>query len=92
MIDDERGPGGRGPVSSTLAGRVRCIREELYGENGGPLLAEALRIPFAAWVGYEGGDEIPGEVILRFLEVTDVNPHWLLTGAGSRFLGEAGEI
>ena len=92
MLDDERDPGGRGPVSSALAGRVRCIREELYGENGGPLLAEALRIPFAAWVGYEGGDEIHGEVILRFLEVTDVHPHWLLTGAGSRFLGEAGEI
>ena len=31
-------------VRSSLARRIREIREELYGEHGGPLLAEALNL------------------------------------------------
>src|SRR5437763_1212283 len=68
-----------------LAQRVREIREELYGEHGGPMLAESLRIPFRTWYRYETGGMIPAQTILRFIEVTDVNPHWLLTGQGKRF-------
>ena len=69
-----------------LAQRVRAIREELYGEHGGPLLAEALRLPFRTWHAYEGGRSIPAQAILRFMEVTDADPHWLLTGEGAKYV------
>jgi hypothetical protein len=35
------------------------------------------------------GATIPGEVMLRFLEVTKANPHWLHTGDGQRYLPES---
>ncbi len=72
-------------IKSSLAQRVREVREELYGVHGGPLLAESLKIPFRAWHEYEVGATIPAQTILRFIEITDVNPHWLLTGEGDRF-------
>jgi hypothetical protein len=69
-----------------LAHRVREIRIDLYGLNGGPLLAEALGIPFRTWHNYEIGCTIPAHTILRLIEVTGAHPHWLLTGKGERFL------
>lgn len=75
-------------VRSALAARVCEIRTELYGAHGGPVLAEALRIPFRTWLDYEAGGGIPALIILRFIEITKAHPHWLLTGEGSRFLGE----
>jgi len=73
-------------IKSELSHRIREVREELYGEHGGPLLADSLRLPFRTWVNYEGGCTIPAQVILRFIEVTDAHPHWLLTGEGDRYL------
>ncbi len=72
-------------VKQGLTARVREIREELYGEHGGPILAEALRIPFRHWHLYESGETIPAQVILRFIEETLAHPHWLLTGEGERY-------
>jgi hypothetical protein len=69
-----------------LARRIREIREELYGEHGGPLLAAALDLPFRTWVNYEVGCTIPAHSILRFIEVTYAHPHWLLTGEGDKYL------
>lgn len=81
------GPGGSDWewIKIGLARRVREIREELYGEHGGPILADSLRIPFRTWHAYETGGTIPAETILRFIEITEVNPHWLLTGLGNKF-------
>jgi hypothetical protein len=31
--------------SDVLAGRLREVRHELYGEHGGPVLAQALEVP-----------------------------------------------
>jgi hypothetical protein len=73
-------------LKSELAGRIRQIREELYGAHGGPLLAEALKIPFRTWLNYEHGCTIPASSILRFIELTRSNPHWLLTGQGEKYL------
>lgn len=75
-------------VKSALALRVRQVREELYGNHGGPFLAEALRVPFRSWVEYEAGRTIPAVIMLRFIELTSAHPHWLLTGEGSRYLTE----
>jgi hypothetical protein len=69
-----------------LAERIREIRIDLYGTNGGPLLAEALKIPFRTLHNYESGCTIPAQTILRFIELTGAHPHWLLTGRGERFL------
>lgn len=73
-------------VKSALAERIREVRHDLYGAHGGPLLAEALRLPFRTWMNYEMGCTIPAQVILRFIEVTRAHPHWLLTGEGEPFL------
>ncbi|MEO6809066.1 MAG: hypothetical protein ABI353_08125 [Isosphaeraceae bacterium] len=72
-------------VKSELAQRVQMIREDLFGEHGGPMLAEALRLPFRTWYNYESGCTIPAQIILRFIELTEADPHWLLTGGGDRY-------
>jgi hypothetical protein len=72
-------------LSDILAHRLRAVRLDLYGEHGGPLLAEALGIPVRTWVGYESGAPIPGQVLLRFIAVAGVEPQWLLTGEGRRY-------
>ena len=68
--------------SRVLAGRVREIRRRVFGEQGGPRLAEALGLPDRTWRSYEAGVTIPAPVILRFIEVCGASPHWLLTGEG----------
>lgn len=72
-------------LKSGVARRVRAVREELYGEHGGPMLAEALGVPFRTWHNYEVGCTIPAQTILKFIEVTDTNPRWLLSGEGERY-------
>jgi hypothetical protein len=76
-----------------IARRIREVREERYGRNGGPLLAAFLDIPGKTWANYEGGVTVPAEVLLRFMEVTGADPAWLLYGEGHRYTGEdrAGE-
>lgn len=72
-------------IKTDLARRVRLVREELYGAHGGPMLAASLELPFRTWHNYETGCTIPAPTILRFIEVTDADPHWLLTGEGERY-------
>jgi hypothetical protein len=67
-----------------LARRIRDIRHDLHGENGLPILAGALNLPARTWLNYEQGVTMPADVLLRFLEVTGTDPHWLLTGEGER--------
>src|SRR3954452_6352246 len=69
----------------TLAGRVREIHLERFGEHGGPMLADALGLPSRTWWNYEAGATIPAPVILRFIEVTGANPGWLLKGEGEKY-------
>jgi hypothetical protein len=73
-------------IRHDLARRIRQVREELYGEHGGPLLAAALELPFRTWHNYESGCTIPADSILRFIEITFAHPHWLLTGEGDKYL------
>lgn len=69
-----------------IAGRLRLVREELYGEGGLPALAGRLGIPEKTLRNYESGVMIPGPVLLVFLHATGVNPDWMLTGEGPRYL------
>lgn len=72
-------------IKDGLSRRIREIRLELYGEHGGPLLAEAMGMPFRTWMSYEQGAGMPAQSLLRFIEVTRTDPHWLLTGQGRKF-------
>lgn len=66
--------------------RLRQVRTELYGEDGGPVLASVLRLPLRTWMNYELGVTVPGPVVLRFIEVTGACPRWLLTGEPPQYL------
>jgi hypothetical protein len=68
-----------------LAERLGIIRGELYGERGGPELARQLGLPVRTWYNYEAGVTVPAEVILKLIELTAVEPMWLLHGKGPKF-------
>jgi hypothetical protein len=70
-----------------LAARLHAIRVERFGERGGPELARRLGIPQRTWYNYEVGVTIPGEVLLRFLDITGAEPGWLLSGEGPKYRG-----
>jgi hypothetical protein len=68
-----------------LAERLATLRLELFGERGGPEMARRLGIPVRTWYNYEGGVTVPAEVVLKIMELTSVEPVWLLHGRGPRF-------
>ena len=68
-----------------LAERIMALRMDLFGARGGPELARRLGIPVRTWYNYEGGITVPGEILLKIIEVTTVNPMWLLHGTEPRF-------
>jgi hypothetical protein len=61
------------------------LRSELFGDRGGPEMARRLGIPVRTWYNYEGGVTVPAEVILKIIELTSVEPVWLLHGKGPKF-------
>jgi hypothetical protein len=68
-----------------LAERITALRIEMFGSRGGPELARRLGIPTRTWYNYEGGITVPGEILLKIVEVTSVEPMWLLHGRGPKF-------
>ncbi len=68
-----------------LSERLREVRTQLFGERGGSEMARRLGLPIRTWYNYEGGVTVPAEVLLRFVELTAVEPLWLLHGKGSKF-------
>jgi hypothetical protein len=68
-----------------LAGRLAGLRLELFGDRGGPEMARRLGIPVRTWYNYEGGVTVPAEVVLKIIELTAVEPAWLLHGKGAKF-------
>ncbi len=71
--------------SDRLASRVREIRLDKFGGEGIANLSRAMNIPARTWEHFENGVMIPGWIILQFIEITGVEPHWLLTGKGERY-------
>ena len=69
----------------SLAERLRAIRAELFGERGGPEMARRLGIPVRTWYNYEAGVTVPAEVVLRIIQMTSLEPSWLLNGKGPKF-------
>src|SRR4051794_37955929 len=72
-------------VKASLSRRLREIRQELFGEHGGPELARRLNLPARTWYNYETGVTVPAEVLLAFIDQTGANPVWLLSGEGSKY-------
>lgn len=70
-----------------LSTRLREVRTELFGERGGSEMARRLGIPVRTWYNYESGVTVPAEVLLRFLELSNVEPAWLLHGRGQKYRG-----
>ena len=58
---------------------------EKFGEGGIAALALAMNIPVKTWENLEGGVALPAWVILKFIVLTRVEPHWLMTGEGERY-------
>ena len=73
-------------VREDLAVRMRSLVREAYGQEGTCELAGMLGIPPQTLRNYEAGCTIPAEVILGVIEITGAHPHWLLTGAGPKYL------
>jgi DNA-binding transcriptional regulator YiaG len=65
-----------------LAERLREIREDVCGEGGAQVLADALKVRVETWLNYESGVSAPAHVVLKLIDIARVNPHWLLTGQG----------
>jgi Peptidase S24-like len=72
-------------VKASISRRLRDVRQELFGEHGGPELARRLQLPARTWYNYETGVTVPAEVLLSFIDQTSANPVWLLTGEGERY-------
>ncbi len=68
-----------------LPRRIRQVRLEMFGENGLATLCRALDIPGRTWENFENGVAIPAWTILQFIDITGVEPHWLLTGNGEQY-------
>ncbi len=75
----------------TLAERLSGLRAELFGDRGGPELARRLGLPVRTWYNYEAGVTVPAEVVLKIIELTSVEPMWLLHGHGPKFRDPARE-
>jgi hypothetical protein len=72
-------------VKASLSRRLREIRQEIFGDHGGPELARRLGLPARTWYNYETGVTVPAEVLLEFIEQTGVCPAWLLNGEGPKY-------
>jgi SOS-response transcriptional repressor LexA len=72
-------------IKNQLSARLRQVRQEIFGDHGGPELARRLHLPARTWYNYETGVTVPAEVLLGFMEETGVNSTWLLTGGGPRY-------
>jgi hypothetical protein len=69
----------------TIAERLADLRFELYGDRGGTEMARRLGIPGRTWYNYERGVTVPAETILKVIELTAVEPLWLLRGLEPKF-------
>src|SRR4051794_38552179 len=72
-------------VKASLSRRLREVRQEIFGEHGGPELARRLNLPARTWYNYETRVTGPAGVLLSFMEQAGVNPLWLPNGEGPRY-------
>src|SRR5260370_21112013 len=61
-------------VKASLSRRLKAIRQEQFGEHGGPELSRRLSLPARTWDNYETAVTDPAEVLLRFSQPPGVYP------------------
>lgn len=81
-------PKTRVNVKALISTRLREVRQDIFGEHGGPELARRLGLPARTWYNYETGVTVPAEVLLSFMDQTGINPMWLLNGSGPKYRSE----
>jgi len=72
-------------LKAELSRRLREIRQEIFGDRGGPELARRLSLPARTWYNYETRVTIPAWDLLAFIDQTGANPAWLLSGEGAKY-------
>jgi len=80
----------RQALRQAVARRVAEVRRDLYGEEGLPTLADSLGLPVGTWMNYEQGVTMPAITLLRLIDLTAVEPRWLLTGEGAKYRPSVG--
>jgi hypothetical protein len=48
-------------------------------------MARRLGLPLRTWCNYEEGTAIPAEIVLSLIELTSVEPQWLLYGKEPKY-------
>ena len=61
------------PLADRIAGGAS---RHLWGGDF-PALVDSLDLPRPTWMNYESGVMMPASVLLRFIILTAVEPHWL---------------
>ncbi len=70
-----------------LASRLKEIREALFGLRGGTKMAKFLNIPQPVYHKYEKAQvRLPHRIMALLARKKNVNPLWLLTGEGDKYL------
>jgi len=60
----------RDEARTALAVRLKALRQEQFGDHGGPQMARLLGLPARTWYECETGEAIPGEVLVLVVERT----------------------
>ena len=72
-------------IKQMISNRLRELRQERFGEHGGPELSRRLGLPARTWYNYETGVTVPAEVLLSFIDQTGANALWLFSGHGPKY-------
>jgi hypothetical protein len=68
-----------------IAERLITLRIDRFGARGRHEMARSLGLKARTWSTYEKGVAVPGEIILKVIELTSAEPAWLLHGVGPRY-------
>lgn len=69
-----------------MGDRLRAIRIELFGDDGCDILGDKLGVAPKHWQNYEEiGEALPAQTLLLFIELTGVDPLWLMRGEGRKY-------
>jgi hypothetical protein len=73
-------------AENDLGERLRLVRIEVFGEDGSDVISEQLEVAPGTWDNYEEiGEAMPAQTLLRFIELTGVDPLWLMRGEGRKY-------
>jgi hypothetical protein len=68
-----------------LSERLRTVRLERYGSVALAQLTREIGVGLNTWLGFEDGARMPANILLHFVELTRVEPLWLLHGLGPKY-------